>query len=51
VCGISLPCGFDDNGLPVGLQIIGPAFGEERILHVGHAYQRVTDWHTSAPEL
>ncbi len=51
ICGVSLPCGFDERGLPVGLQIIGPAFGEERILRVGYAYQQVTDWHTHAPAL
>lgn len=50
VCGLSLPCGFVDN-LPVGLQIIGPQFGEEKILQVGHAYQQVTNWHTRRPEL
>ncbi len=51
ICGVSLPCGFDERGLPVGLQIIGPAFGEERVLHAAHAYERATDWHTRAPQL
>jgi aspartyl-tRNA(Asn)/glutamyl-tRNA(Gln) amidotransferase subunit A len=51
VCGVSLPCGFDEKGLPVGLQIIGPAFGEDRILGVGYAYQQATDWHTRAPAM
>ncbi len=51
VCGISVPCGFDEGGLPVGLQIIGPAFGEERILHVAYAYQQVTEWHRRVPAL
>lgn len=50
-CGISLPCGFDDKGLPVGLQLIGPAFGEEKILHPAYAYQQATDWHKQAPVL
>lgn len=49
--GLSLPCGFDGNGLPVGLQIIGPAFEETRLLRVGHAYQQATDWHLRAPTL
>ncbi len=49
--GLSLPCGFDGNGLPVGLQIIGPAFEEARLLRVGHAYQQATDWHLRAPML
>ncbi len=51
VCGISVPCGFDAQGLPIGLQIIGPAFGEERILRVAHAYQQATDWHECHPTL
>lgn len=51
VCGLSVPCGFDGAGLPIGLQIIGPAFGEERVLHVGDAYERVTEWHRRAPEI
>lgn len=51
VCGISVPCGFDGSGLPIGLQIIGPAFGEERILHVAYAYQQATEWHQHAPAL
>ncbi|MEI6971306.1 MAG: Asp-tRNA(Asn)/Glu-tRNA(Gln) amidotransferase subunit GatA [bacterium] len=39
ICGMSVPCGVGDNGLPVGLQMLGPAFKEERILHVGHAFE------------
>jgi aspartyl-tRNA(Asn)/glutamyl-tRNA(Gln) amidotransferase subunit A len=42
--GISVPCGFD-NGLPVGLQILSRAWGEETLLRVAHAYQQATDWH------
>lgn len=49
VTGLNVPCGFDDAGLPVGLQLIGPAFGEEVVLRVGHAYQQLTDWHTQRP--
>lgn len=44
--GLSLPCGFTKNNLPIGLQILGPAFEEARILRAGHQYQKVTDWHT-----
>jgi len=51
ICGISLPCGFDTRGLPIGLQIIGPALGEERILHAAYAYEQATDWHMRAPAL
>jgi aspartyl-tRNA(Asn)/glutamyl-tRNA(Gln) amidotransferase subunit A len=46
---MSIPCGFVE-GLPVGLQIVGPHFGEARILNVAHLYQRETDWHTRVPE-
>jgi aspartyl-tRNA(Asn)/glutamyl-tRNA(Gln) amidotransferase subunit A len=37
--GISIPCGHDSNGLPVGFQLIGPHFGESMILNAGHIYQ------------
>jgi len=50
ICGISLPCGFAD-GLPIGLQIQGPAFGEEKILRVAYAYEQATTWHTCKPPL
>jgi aspartyl-tRNA(Asn)/glutamyl-tRNA(Gln) amidotransferase subunit A len=46
--GISVPCGFD-NGLPVGLQLIGQAFAESEILRVADAYQGATNWHTRRP--
>jgi aspartyl-tRNA(Asn)/glutamyl-tRNA(Gln) amidotransferase subunit A len=46
---ISIPCGFSRTSLPIGLQIVGPSFGEARVLAVAHAYQRVTDWHTRHP--
>jgi len=47
--GLSLPCGFVD-GLPMGLQLIGPHFSEGRLLCAGHGYQSATDWHTRAPQ-
>ncbi|MDN2661326.1 Asp-tRNA(Asn)/Glu-tRNA(Gln) amidotransferase subunit GatA [Neptunomonas sp. CHC150] len=47
--GMSIPCGFS-NGLPVGLQIIGNYFAEEKLLNVAHKYQQATDWHTRKPE-
>ena len=48
---ISLPCGFGGDGLPTGLQLIGPALGEETLLRAADAYQRATDWHLRAPGL
>ncbi|MEP7286317.1 MAG: Asp-tRNA(Asn)/Glu-tRNA(Gln) amidotransferase subunit GatA [Chloroflexota bacterium] len=50
ICGISLPCGFDSETLPIGLQILGPAFGEEKILQAAYAYEQSTDWHKRSPE-
>jgi len=46
---ISVPCGFTRDGMPIGLQIAGPRFGESRVLTLAHAYQQVTDWHTRSP--
>ena len=43
--GMSIPCGFDEAGLPVGLQIIGNYFSEAKMLNVAHGYQQQTDWH------
>ncbi len=51
ICGLSLPCGFDSDGLPVGLQVIGPAFGEERVLRAAYAYEQATEWHNKRPQL
>jgi len=57
ICGISIPCGFAHNGseetseLPVGLQIMGPAFGEEAMLRVAYAYEQATEWHKRRPAL
>ena len=48
---MSIPCGFDGNGLPIGLQIQGDYFTEARILNVAHQYQQATDWHRRAPEI
>ncbi len=49
VPAMSIPCGFA-RGLPVGLQIIGPHFAEQRLLHAAHRYQLETNWHLEAPE-
>ena len=47
--GMSVPCGFGENELPVGLHIGGNYFSEARMLAVAHHYQRATDWHRRAP--
>ena len=47
--GLCLPNGFDAGGLPTGLNLVGRAFAENRVLAVGRAYQAVTDWHTRTP--
>jgi aspartyl-tRNA(Asn)/glutamyl-tRNA(Gln) amidotransferase subunit A len=48
---ISLPCGFDDQGMPIGLQIIGKPFDEETVLRVAHAYEQTTEWHSRKAKL
>jgi aspartyl-tRNA(Asn)/glutamyl-tRNA(Gln) amidotransferase subunit A len=47
--GLSIPCGFDGKGLPVGLQIMGDHFAEAKMLGAAHRYQQATDWHLRAP--
>ena len=46
---LSVPMGFDPDGLPLGLQIIGRPFADDLVLAVGHAYQELTDWHLRMP--
>jgi aspartyl-tRNA(Asn)/glutamyl-tRNA(Gln) amidotransferase subunit A len=46
---VSIPCGFDRRGLPIGLQIQGDYFAESLILDVAHRYQQATDWHAREP--
>lgn len=48
---IALPAGFDQQGLPIGMQLIAAHFGEMVLLRVAHAYQQVTDWHLHRPKL
>ncbi len=48
---LALPCGFTAAGLPVSLQLAAGHFNEPALLRLGHAYQRVTDWHTRIPPL
>jgi aspartyl-tRNA(Asn)/glutamyl-tRNA(Gln) amidotransferase subunit A len=49
ICAISVPCGFDRDSLPVGLQLMGPALGEEKLLAVSYHYQQLTDHHKKRP--
>jgi aspartyl-tRNA(Asn)/glutamyl-tRNA(Gln) amidotransferase subunit A len=46
---LNVPCGFDESGLPTGMQIIGRPFGEAALLDVGQAFQSATDFHTKCP--
>lgn len=48
---LSVPCGFDQSGLPIGLQLIGRPFGEATLLRIGYAYERATPWHERRPPL
>ena len=49
VPAVSVPCGFTAHPLPIGMQIIGPHFGEDRLLALAEAFQRETDWHQRRP--
>jgi len=54
--GLSIPCGFTEPqagtpALPIGMQILGPQWGEEVILQAGHAYEQATEWHGKKPTL
>jgi len=50
-CGLSLPCGFSKEGLPIGLQLIGKPFAEAEILQAAYAFEAATDWAKQVPEL
>ena len=51
VPGVSIPCGFDGNDLPIGLQIMTPAFTEEKLLKIARMFEKCTDWHKCKPEI
>jgi aspartyl-tRNA(Asn)/glutamyl-tRNA(Gln) amidotransferase subunit A len=51
VPGISIPCGFDESNLPIGLQIISGPFTEDKLLRIARMYEKQTDWHTKKPKL
>jgi aspartyl-tRNA(Asn)/glutamyl-tRNA(Gln) amidotransferase subunit A len=46
---ISVPCGFTEDGLPIGLQFVGRAFDEATVLRIANAYEQATEWHTKRP--
>jgi aspartyl-tRNA(Asn)/glutamyl-tRNA(Gln) amidotransferase subunit A len=48
---LSVPCGFDGNGLPIAMQLIGRPFAESTLFRLGHAYQQASDWHEQMPVL
>ena len=48
---ISIPSGFTESGLPIGLQVIGKAFGEEEMFAVAHAFEQAHDYHKQTPQL
>jgi len=49
--GVSVPCGLDENNLPIGLQLLTPAFSEAKLLRVARLFEAATDWHTKKPAL
>lgn len=49
--GLSLPCGFDEQGLPIGLQLIGNVLREDQLFQVAYAYEQSTEWHLHKPKL
>jgi aspartyl-tRNA(Asn)/glutamyl-tRNA(Gln) amidotransferase subunit A len=51
LCGVSLPCGFTANGLPIGLLVYAKPFHEAMALRVAHAYEQATDWHMRHPDV
>ncbi|MCE9561830.1 MAG: Asp-tRNA(Asn)/Glu-tRNA(Gln) amidotransferase subunit GatA [Planctomycetes bacterium] len=49
--GLSMPCGFTKAGLPIGLQLLGKPFDEEKLLRIARMYEAATDWHTRRPKV
>ncbi len=49
--GVSIPCGFTKDNLPIGLQLLAPPFEEERLLRAARMYEAATDWHTRRPKV
>ena len=50
-CGLSLPCGVSDDGLPIGMQLIGKPFDEATILRAGYSFEQATDWHMKKADI
>ena len=48
---LSVPCGFDSNAVPIGLQLVGRAFADDDLLAVAHAYEQATEYHLKHPEV
>ncbi|MCK5635511.1 MAG: Asp-tRNA(Asn)/Glu-tRNA(Gln) amidotransferase GatCAB subunit A, partial [Anaerolineales bacterium] len=51
VPGMAFPVGFDQSGLPIGMQLNAPHLGERSLFHAVHTYQTQTDWHLRKPDL
>ncbi|HUF94128.1 MAG TPA: amidase family protein, partial [Candidatus Limnocylindria bacterium] len=51
LCAVTVPCGFDAGGLPIGLMVYAKPFDEATALRVAHAYEQATDWHHRRPDL
>ena len=51
LCGLSIPCGFTKEGLPICLMVYGKSFQEDVVLRIGYAFQEATDWHRQIPDL
>ena len=49
--GISIPCGFDNKNLPIGLQILTPTFNEDKLLRIARMFEKETEWHKKEPQL
>lgn len=50
LCSVALPIGFDEQRMPVSMQVVGRAFAEPLVLRIGHAYQQASDWHRQRPQ-
>ncbi|MFO7830823.1 MAG: Asp-tRNA(Asn)/Glu-tRNA(Gln) amidotransferase subunit GatA [Desulfuromonadaceae bacterium] len=51
ICGLSLPCGRADSGLPIGFQLLGKPFDEAGLLRAGYAYEQTEEWHSAMPNM